>query len=132
MATCPGGLTFIVVHLVWEVPDVTDADHRLSPLAKPSDAHALAKPHPVCLVDLGSRDRLPAIGIASGFFKSAVVGFVALHFILAPLILPVQAMAMKYVGETLAKVHDTLPEDPRIECQTFVFVNSLACLADVA
>ncbi len=57
--------------------------------------------------------------------------FVAVHFMLAPLVFPVGAISMRFVAEALERIYRTLPTGPGVADQTLVFANSFGCLSDL-
>ncbi len=57
---------------------------------------------------------------------------IAVHVVVAPLMFPLSALAMRILGESVKKFVSTLPDDPRFENQTVILVNSPAWLYDVA
>jgi len=51
--------------------------------------------------------------------------FVVLHLILAPLMLPVKATGIAFMGRLIRDHYATLPQGPEVRGQTFVFANAL-------
>jgi hypothetical protein len=63
-----------------------------------------------------------------------VVGGVlfALHVVLAPILLPVQAISAKSIGGMMEVVWRSMPDDDAVSEQSVVFVNTFCSIADVA
>ena len=57
--------------------------------------------------------------------------FVAVHLVIAPLLLPVGAGAMRVLGESLGQQNASLPTDEAFTRETVVFANSFTALADI-
>jgi hypothetical protein len=56
--------------------------------------------------------------------RPALVGLVALHLVLAPLMLPPRAGALEVIGAALARADRGVPADPAIEGRTVVVLNA--------
>lgn len=56
---------------------------------------------------------------------------VFVHLILAPLMFPVSAIAMRFVGQALTDFYESIPDDLQLADQNLVFVNSLLTIGDM-
>ena len=82
---------------------------------------------------------LHRLSVADGLIRRGVWGrlrsgaawlVVGIHLVVAPLLLPVSATGMKFVGDMLMQPFRTLPEDDAFGDQIAVFVNTRAAMID--